>query len=242
MLFNNFCLWMSICALLVKIQPGKVVWWCADGDFLAILCIVSSASRMQHISHVHPKFALRPHPVWKYGRHAIFDGWEQAKKHRKKKPQAKNIMLCRIPDGDHKTKENADVYVMSNICIDHTCAQQERLNFWLLLKPTCVIPAPRCNPRSVTSRSCSSQFLHTCSPLQCRSPDFSPALLRFRSSVSSSTVKKWTDSSLNVMYRPICIYYPWVTFTILQISWHKHYIIGNWNLFESFAFSYKFWI
>ena len=146
MLFNNFCLWMSICALLVKIQPGKVVWWCADGDFLAILCIVSSASRMQHISHVHPKFALRPHHVWKYGRHAIFDGWEQAKKHRKKKPQGKNIMLCRIPDGDHKTKENADVYVMSNICIDHTCAQQERLNFWLLLKPTCVIALPAAIP------------------------------------------------------------------------------------------------
>jgi len=27
---------------------------------------VFSASRVQHISDVHPKFALRPHRVWKY--------------------------------------------------------------------------------------------------------------------------------------------------------------------------------
>jgi len=27
---------------------------------------VFSASRVQHISDLHPKFALRPHHVWKY--------------------------------------------------------------------------------------------------------------------------------------------------------------------------------
>ena len=32
---------------------------------------VFSASRMQHISDLHSKFALRPHHVWKYGRHPI---------------------------------------------------------------------------------------------------------------------------------------------------------------------------
>jgi len=32
-----------------------------------------SASRTQHISDVHSKFALRPHHVWKYGRHPISD-------------------------------------------------------------------------------------------------------------------------------------------------------------------------
>jgi len=26
---------------------------------------------MQHFSDLHPKFALRPHHVWKYGRHPI---------------------------------------------------------------------------------------------------------------------------------------------------------------------------
>jgi len=34
---------------------------------------VFSASRVQHISDMHSKFALRPHHVWKYGRHPISD-------------------------------------------------------------------------------------------------------------------------------------------------------------------------
>jgi len=29
---------------------------------------------MQHVSDMHPKFALRAHHVWKYGRHPIWDG------------------------------------------------------------------------------------------------------------------------------------------------------------------------
>jgi len=33
------------------------------GDFLRP---VFSASRVQHVSDLHPKFALRPHHVWKY--------------------------------------------------------------------------------------------------------------------------------------------------------------------------------
>jgi len=31
------------------------------------------ASRVQYISDLHSKFALRPHHVWKYDRHPIFD-------------------------------------------------------------------------------------------------------------------------------------------------------------------------
>jgi len=42
----------------------KVVRWCPDGDFLRP---VFSASRVQHVSDLHFKFALRPHHVWKYG-------------------------------------------------------------------------------------------------------------------------------------------------------------------------------
>ena len=34
---------------------------------------VFSASRVQHISDLHSKFALRPHHVWKYGRHLMSD-------------------------------------------------------------------------------------------------------------------------------------------------------------------------
>jgi len=37
---------------------------------------VFSASHVQHVSDLHPKFALRPHHVWKYGRHPICDGWD----------------------------------------------------------------------------------------------------------------------------------------------------------------------
>jgi len=35
-----------------------------------------SASRVQHISDLHSKFALGPHHVWQYGRHPISDGWD----------------------------------------------------------------------------------------------------------------------------------------------------------------------
>jgi len=37
---------------------------------------VFSASRVQHVSDLHLKFALRPHHVRKYGRHPICDGWD----------------------------------------------------------------------------------------------------------------------------------------------------------------------
>ena len=45
--------------------------WRIFGDFLHP---VFSASHVQHILDLHPKFAVRPHHVWKYGRHAICDG------------------------------------------------------------------------------------------------------------------------------------------------------------------------
>jgi len=37
---------------------------------------VFSASRLQHISDMHSKFALRPHHVSKYGRHPICGRWD----------------------------------------------------------------------------------------------------------------------------------------------------------------------
>jgi len=33
------------------------------------------ASHVQHISDMHSKFALRPHHVWKYGRHPAAESW-----------------------------------------------------------------------------------------------------------------------------------------------------------------------
>jgi len=44
--------------------------WRLFGDFLRPPFPVS---RVQHISDLHPKFTLRSHHVWKYGRHPISD-------------------------------------------------------------------------------------------------------------------------------------------------------------------------
>jgi len=61
LLFNKFFR-LSIHASVVKIQPDKVLRQCLDGKFLRP---VFSASRVQHISDLHSKFALRRHHVWK---------------------------------------------------------------------------------------------------------------------------------------------------------------------------------
>jgi len=46
---------LSIRALVAEIQPDKVVRWCSDGDFLRP---IFPASRVEHISDMHSKFAL----------------------------------------------------------------------------------------------------------------------------------------------------------------------------------------
>jgi len=40
------------------------------------LCPVFSASRVQQVSDLHLKFTLRPHHLWKYGRHPICGSWD----------------------------------------------------------------------------------------------------------------------------------------------------------------------
>ena len=71
LLFNKF---FSDCRHIPQLRrhsPTKLF----DGAEMAIfLRFVFSASRMQHISDMHSKFALRPHHVWKYGRHPISGG------------------------------------------------------------------------------------------------------------------------------------------------------------------------
>jgi len=47
--------------------------WRFFGNFLPP---VFSASRVHHVSDLHPKFTLRLHHVWKYGRHPVCDGWD----------------------------------------------------------------------------------------------------------------------------------------------------------------------
>ena len=70
-MFNEFFFRLSIRVLAAKVQLDKVVRWCQNGDFLRL---VFSASRVPQISDMHSTFALRPHHVWKYGRHPICGG------------------------------------------------------------------------------------------------------------------------------------------------------------------------
>ena len=70
LLFDKFFHRLSIHALVAKIQADKFVRWCQDGK---ILCPVFSARRVQYISDLHSKFALRLHHVRKYGRHPVCD-------------------------------------------------------------------------------------------------------------------------------------------------------------------------
>jgi len=67
---------LSIHALVAKTAQqscAMVPRWRIFGVFLGP---AFPASRVQHISNLHSKFALRPHHVWKYGRHPICDYWD----------------------------------------------------------------------------------------------------------------------------------------------------------------------
>ena len=62
---------------LLRYSPTKL----CDGAQMAIFWrflrpVLLSASRMQHASDLHPKFALRSHHLRKYGRHPICDCWD----------------------------------------------------------------------------------------------------------------------------------------------------------------------
>jgi len=61
-MFNKFFFQLSMHALAAKTEADKVVPWCQNGDFLRP---VFPASRVQHISDMHSKFALKPSvEVW----------------------------------------------------------------------------------------------------------------------------------------------------------------------------------
>jgi len=47
--------------------------WQIFGNFLHPLF---SVSHVHHITDLHSKFALRPHHMWKYGRHPMCDRWK----------------------------------------------------------------------------------------------------------------------------------------------------------------------
>jgi len=76
LLLNNFFPIVDTCLSCEDIARQTCTMvrrWQFFGDFLRP---AFSASPMQHVSDLHPKFALRPHHVWKYGRHPISDRWD----------------------------------------------------------------------------------------------------------------------------------------------------------------------
>ena len=77
LLFNKFffdCQYVSYsCKDMARQSCAMVPRWQIFGDFLRPAFPVS---HVPHVSDLHPKFALRPHHVWKYGRHPICNGWD----------------------------------------------------------------------------------------------------------------------------------------------------------------------
>jgi len=66
----NMCL---SCEDIARQSCAMVPRWRIFGDFLRP---AFSASRVQHVSDLHPKFALGSQHVSKYGRHPICEGWD----------------------------------------------------------------------------------------------------------------------------------------------------------------------
>jgi len=67
---EEILLFSKFFSVVERYSPTKL----CDGAQMAIFCVLYfPASRVQHISDLHSKFALRPHHVWKYGRHPICD-------------------------------------------------------------------------------------------------------------------------------------------------------------------------
>ena len=82
-------------------------WW-IFGDFLGP---AFSASHMQHISHILPKFALRPRHVWKYGIDIQSLTAEIRREEKKKKPHGKNIMSASAMQSGHNNLMNKWVII-----------------------------------------------------------------------------------------------------------------------------------
>ena len=74
LLLNNFFPTVDMCLScedIARQSCAMVPRWRSLATFLRP---VFSASRVQHVSDLHLKFALRPHHGYKYGRHPLCDG------------------------------------------------------------------------------------------------------------------------------------------------------------------------
>jgi len=82
-IWMRYCCLISFFQLLIRALVAKIIIsrqsctmvcrWRFFGDFLRP---AFPASHVQQVSDLRPKFALRPHHVWKYGRQPICDRWD----------------------------------------------------------------------------------------------------------------------------------------------------------------------
>jgi len=73
LLLNNFFPIVDICLRSEDIAQQSCAMLTKWRFFCVILRPVFPASRVQHISDLYSTFALRPHHMWKYGRHPLCD-------------------------------------------------------------------------------------------------------------------------------------------------------------------------
>ena len=69
-LSNKF---FSNCRYIPRLRRYSPTKLCDGAKIAIFLRPVFSASRVRHMPDMHSNFALRPHRVWKYGRHPISD-------------------------------------------------------------------------------------------------------------------------------------------------------------------------
>ena len=78
-------MWRRYCCLTSFFQIVDICISCEDTAWQSCAMVlrwrfflhpVFSASRVQYISDLHSKFALRPHHEWKYDRHPVCDCWD----------------------------------------------------------------------------------------------------------------------------------------------------------------------
>jgi len=72
-MFNKF---FSDCRYMPLLRRYSLTNLCNGAKMAIFLHPVFSPSRMQHVSDMHSKFALRPHHVSKYGRHPMCGRWD----------------------------------------------------------------------------------------------------------------------------------------------------------------------
>ena len=153
-----------------RYSPTKL----CDGAQMAIFGVflrrVFSASRVQHISDLHPKFTLRPHHVWKYGRDPVCDGWDQARKKETKVEettrQKYNVRIC------YAVRRAAIIWVWPSC--ERADADAGACD-WLVLTHSSTVTCPSSSPSAVScrlrhsstnsSRHCVHCSLFSCHPL-----------------------------------------------------------------------------